>query len=95
MPFHFELLEGDIAGPRAGRILTDHGAFETPAFMPVGTQGSVKTLSSADLESIGANIILANTYHLYLRPGEKLIEEAGGIHRFMSWEGPVLTDSGG
>jgi queuine tRNA-ribosyltransferase len=95
VPFHFELLEGDKSGPRAGRILTDHGVVETPAFMPVGTQGSVKTLSSADLESIGASIVLANTYHLYLRPGEKLIEEAGGIHRFMSWDGPVLTDSGG
>jgi queuine tRNA-ribosyltransferase len=95
VPFHFELLEGGKDGPRAGRILTDHGVVETPAFMPVGTQGSVKTLSSADLESIGASIVLANTYHLYLRPGEKLIEEAGGIHRFMSWDGPVLTDSGG
>ncbi len=95
MPFDFELLKGDEAGPRAGRITTDHGVVETPAFMPVGTQGAVKTLTSGDLANIGANIILANTYHLYLRPGVKLIEEAGGIHRFMSWGGPVLTDSGG
>ncbi len=95
MPFDFELLKGDEAGPRAGRITTDHGVVETPAFMPVGTQGAVKTLTSGDLADIGASIILANTYHLYLRPGVKLIEEAGGIHRFMSWGGPVLTDSGG
>lgn len=95
MPFDFELLKGDEAGPRAGRITTDHGVVETPAFMPVGTQGAVKTLTSGDLANIGANIILANTYHLYLRPGVKLVEEAGGIHRFMSWGGPVLTDSGG
>jgi queuine tRNA-ribosyltransferase len=95
VPFQFELLHGEKSGPRAGRITTDHGVVETPAFMPVGTQGAVKTLTSGDLESIGASIVLANTYHLYLRPGEKLVEEAGGIHRFMSWGGPVLTDSGG
>ena len=95
MAFRFELLHEYEAGPRAGRIITDHGVVETPAFMPVGTQGAVKTLSSADLEDVGATIILANTYHLYLRPGEKLVADAGGIHRFMSWNGPVLTDSGG
>ena len=95
MSFRFELLREDGTGARAGRLTTDHGAVETPCFMPVGTQGAVKTMSSGDLEEIGASIILANTYHLYLRPGMKTIEAAGGIHRFMSWKGPVLTDSGG
>lgn len=95
MPFDFNLISVDPAGARLGRISTDHGAVDTPAFMPVGTQGTVKTMSSRDLREAGASIILANTYHLYLRPGEKIIEEAGGIHRFMSWDGPVLTDSGG
>jgi queuine tRNA-ribosyltransferase len=95
VPFRFELLHEDGSGARSGRITTDHGVVETPAFMPVGTQGAVKTLTSTDLEAIGAKILLTNTYHLYLRPGEKVVEEAGGIHRFMSWEGPVLTDSGG
>ena len=95
MPFDFTLRSVDPGGARLGRLTTDHGVVETPAFMPVGTQGTVKALSARDLSEIGASIILANTYHLYLRPGEKLIEEAGGIHRFMSWNGPVLTDSGG
>jgi queuine tRNA-ribosyltransferase len=76
-------------------MTTDHGVVETPAFMPVGTQGAVKAISSRDLVEMGAAIVLANTYHLYLRPGERLIEAAGGIHRFMSWGRPVLTDSGG
>jgi len=74
---------------------TDHGAIETHAFLPVGTEGNVKTLSARDLRDVGADIILANTYHLYLRPGHELIGEAGGIHRFMGWDRPVLTDSGG
>ncbi len=95
VPFDFKLVGADPAGARAGVIETDHGSVETPAFMPVGTQGTVKTLSVHDLEEIGAGLILANTYHLHLRPGEKLIEEAGGIHRFMSWNRPILTDSGG
>jgi queuine tRNA-ribosyltransferase len=95
VPYRFELMGEDRDGARLGRLETDHGSIETPAFMPVGTQGSVKTLSSRDLEEIGAGIILANTYHLYLRPGVTVIEQAGGIHRFMSWNGPVLTDSGG
>jgi queuine tRNA-ribosyltransferase len=95
MPFDFTLRTIDPSGARCGLIETDHGPVETPAFMPVGTQGTVKTLSARDLEEIGAGMILSNTYHLYLRPGEKLIEEAGGIHRFMGWKGPVLTDSGG
>ena len=95
VPFQFELLRDDGTGARAGRLTTDHGVVETPCFMPVGTQGAVKTLSSGDLEGMGATIILANTYHLYLRPGMKIMEEVGGIHDFMSWRGPVLTDSGG
>ncbi|MBN2070210.1 MAG: tRNA guanosine(34) transglycosylase Tgt [Candidatus Krumholzibacteriota bacterium] len=95
MPFSFDLIATDRSGARAGRITTDHGPVETPIFMPVGTQGSVKSLSSADLRGTGAQIILANTYHLHLRPSEELIREAGGIQRFMSWDGPVLTDSGG
>jgi queuine tRNA-ribosyltransferase len=95
VPFRFELLKEDGTGARAGRLITDHGIVETPCFMPVGTQGAVKTMSSRDLEEMGATIILANTYHLYLRPGMKIMEDAGGIHRFMSWRGPVLTDSGG
>jgi queuine tRNA-ribosyltransferase len=95
VPFSFELEAEDPGGARVGRLDTDHGTVETPAFMPVGTQASVKTVSSGELEEVGAQIILANTYHLYLRPGEALIEEAGGIHEFMSWDRPVLTDSGG
>lgn len=74
---------------------TPHGRFETPVFMPVGTQGSVKALSPEDLEEVGARIILSNTYHLYLRPGHGLIKKLGGLHRFMNWSGPILTDSGG
>ncbi len=78
-----------------GEIETPHGPFETPVFMPVGTQGSVKAVSSEDMEEVGIRIILANTYHLYLRPGHKIIEKLGGLHRFMNWDGPILTDSGG
>ncbi len=95
MPFRFDLEAADRSGARAGLIHTDHGTVETPVFMPVGTQGTVKSLSPDELGDIGARIILSNTYHLHLRPGEDLIREAGGIHRFMSWKGPVLTDSGG
>ncbi len=80
---------------RAGKLALAHGIVETPIFMPVGTQGSVKTLSPGEIAIIGAQIILANTYHLYLRPGEVLIREAGGLHKFMSWQHPLLTDSGG
>jgi queuine tRNA-ribosyltransferase len=80
---------------RLGEIRTSHGQFETPVFMPVGTQGSVKAVSSDDMEEVGIQIILANTYHLYLRPGYRIIEKLGGLHRFMGWSGPILTDSGG
>jgi len=80
---------------RAGIIQTDHGPIETPIFMPVGTQASVKTLSPDDLLGNGVEIILGNTYHLYLRPGQEVIRDLGGLHRFMSWQGPILTDSGG
>ena len=80
---------------RLCEINTRHGKFETPVFMPVGTQGSVKAVSPEDLEDAGVKIILANTYHLYLRPGHKVIERLGGLHGFMNWPGPILTDSGG
>ncbi len=80
---------------RTGIIKTPHGSFETPVFMPVGTQGSVKAVSPEDLVDADASIILANTYHLYLRPGHDLIRRMGGLHRFMNWKGPILTDSGG
>jgi len=80
---------------RAGVIKTSHGEIKTPVFMPVGTQATVKTLDSADIENLGAEIILGNTYHLHLRPGEDLVQSAGGIHGFMNWDKPVLTDSGG
>lgn len=83
-------------GPaRAGTFTTPHGALETPVFMPVGTVGTVKGVSPEELEGAGASMILANTYHLYLRPGHELVRELGGIHAFMRWKGPVLTDSGG
>ena len=81
---------------RTGRLETDHGVVKTPAFMPVGTQGSVKAVSPRVLKSdVGAQMILGNTYHLFLRPGLEGIEEAGGLHEFMQWTGPMLTDSGG
>jgi queuine tRNA-ribosyltransferase len=80
---------------RAGVLKTAHGEVETPIFMPVGTQASVKSLSPEDLKDAGAEIILGNTYHLYLRPGSKLIKKMGGLHKFMNWDGPILTDSGG
>ena len=90
----FDLLKTDGVA-RAGRLSTPHGVVETPAFMPVGTQGSVKSLTPEDLRQIGAQILLANTYHLFLRPGHRVIAELGGLHHFMAWEGPILTDSGG
>ncbi len=80
---------------RLGRMRTAHGHVETPAFMPVATQGTVKSLTPSDLRAAGAQIVLANTYHLFLRPGHDLVREMGGLHRFMGWDGPILTDSGG
>jgi queuine tRNA-ribosyltransferase len=80
---------------RCGILMTAHGAVPTPIFMPVGTQGTVKSLSPSDLHEMGARIILGNTYHLYLRPGDELIARRGGLHRFSGWDGPILTDSGG
>ncbi|HLA39032.1 MAG TPA: tRNA guanosine(34) transglycosylase Tgt [Candidatus Glassbacteria bacterium] len=80
---------------RAGLIATPHGKIATPAFMPVGTQGTVKTLTPAELEQIGVEVVLANTYHLYLRPGHEIVRQAGGLQKFMGWHRPVLTDSGG
>lgn len=80
---------------RLGTIETNYGTYETPMFMPVGTQATVKTLSPEELKSVNAGIILANTYHLWLRPGENVIDHAGGLHKFMNWDGPILTDSGG
>jgi queuine tRNA-ribosyltransferase len=93
--FSFQLLREDAGQGRLGTITTPHGVFSTPAFMPVGSQGTVKALAPADLQEIGAEIILCNAYHLYLRPGTEVIQEAGGLHRFMGWHGPLLTDSGG
>ncbi len=80
---------------RVGKLHTPHGIIETPIFMPVGTQATVKSLSPEELEDLGAQIILSNTYHLYLRPGHDLVQEAGGLHKFMNWDKPILTDSGG
>lgn len=92
----FTLLKRDSATKaRLGRLITAHGVVETPAFMPVGTQGTVKALLPKDLKELGCQIILGNTYHLYLRPGAEVIRELGGLHRFMGWDGPILTDSGG
>ena len=95
-PFEFELLHVcKQTGARRGRLHTPHGVIETPIYMPVGTQATVKTMSPDELKTIGSQIILSNTYHLHLRPGEALVERAGGLHRFMNWDRPILTDSGG
>lgn len=90
-------IEKRAAGSRArtGRVETPHGSFQTPAFMPVGTQAAVKGLTPAQLKEAGATIVLSNTYHLYLRPGSETVARLGGLHRFMAWGGPILTDSGG
>jgi queuine tRNA-ribosyltransferase len=93
--FSFEISRSDPTGARRGRLNTPHGAVDTPFFMPVGTQGAVKGLRNEALEELGAQIILGNTYHLYLRPGHELIRNLGGLHKFMSWDRAILTDSGG
>ena len=96
MSFHFEVLKKDIqSGARLGRIMTSHGEVHTPVFMPVGTQGTVKALLPETLSELGVEMILGNTYHLYLRPGHQLIRDLGGLHHFMHWDKPILTDSGG
>ena len=92
----FQLLKTDTTtAARRGRLQTRHGVVETPIFMPVGTQGTVKAVTPVQLKDVGSQIILGNTYHLSLRPGSALIRKLGGLHRFMGWDGPILTDSGG
>jgi queuine tRNA-ribosyltransferase len=93
-PFSFQL-EARQGRARAGKFQTPHGELLTPVFAPVGTQATVKSLTPSQLSDLGASLILANTYHLYLRPGDELIARMGGLHRFMHWDGPILTDSGG
>jgi len=96
MAISFELLKtSSRSGARRGRLTTPHGTVETPAFMPVGTQGAVRGMLPRELKEMGVQILLGNTLHLYLRPGVDLIQRAGGLHRFMNWEGAILTDSGG
>src|SRR5579863_2506915 len=95
-PFSFTIdAECAASRARAGTIETAHGVIRTPIFMPVGTQATVKSVAPEELQAAGAQIILANTYHLMLRPGSELIEDFGGLHSFMHWDGPILTDSGG
>lgn len=94
--FSFDLIKEDTrTAARVGMLHTPHGDIPTPVFAPVGTQATVKTLTPADLHQLGARLILSNTYHLYLRPGAELVARLGGLHRFMGWDGPLLTDSGG
>src|ERR671919_678176 len=94
-PISFTFRVSGIGRARLGRLDTPHGTIDTPQFMPVGTQATVKSLTPGDLHAAGAQIILANTYHLSLRPGHERIARLGGLHRFMGWDGPILTDSGG
>src|SRR3990167_7143136 len=95
MTFTLHRSQSSGSSPRRGSLKTAHGAIETPFFMPIATKGAVKTLSSADMAGVGAGILLSNTYHLYMRPGLEIMQKAGGLHRFMNWSGPILTDSGG
>ena len=92
MSFDLVATEGEA---RAGVLHTAHGDVPTPAFMPVGTKGTVKGLDPERLRELGTTVLLGNTYHLHFRPGEDLVEAMGGLHRFMAWDGPILTDSGG
>lgn len=94
MKIKYELLKKS-GNARLGKIHTNYGTFDTPMFMPVGTQATVKTLSPEELKEVNSGIILSNTYHLWLRPGEDVVDHAGGLHKFMNWDGPILTDSGG
>ena len=96
MSISFRILAYDsVTRARRGVLTTPHGEVETPVFMPVGTAASVKALPQEFLEQIGVRLLLANTYHLYLRPGEEVLQRLGGLHSFMSWDRPILTDSGG
>ena len=92
MSFRVDATEG---AARAGVLTTSRGEIRTPAFMPVGTKGTVKSLHPDEVRDLGADVVLANTYHLHFRPGETVVEELGGIHAFSGWSGPILTDSGG
>src|SRR5512145_3362260 len=91
----FEVVTEPGGAARGGRLALRHGVVETPAFMPVGTQATVKGIDPTELAAVGAQMILANTYHLWLRPGEETVKGLGGLNRFMGWPGPILTDSGG
>ena len=94
--FSFEVIKTDPdTGARAGILHTPHGDIETPVYMPVGTQATVKGVFPRDLKEAGSQIILSNTYHLYMRPGDDIVKKAGGLHKFMNWDKPILTDSGG
>lgn len=96
MAIKFEVIkECKKTKARLGKLYTPHGVVDTPIFMPVGTQATVKSITPRELERLGIQIILSNSYHLYLRPGHNLIAEAGGLHKFMGWKGAILTDSGG
>jgi len=95
MTFSYSLHKGTGSGPRLGTVSTANGTFDTPVFMPVGTQAAVKALAPNQVGETGSTIILANTYHLYLRPGSGVVARQGGLHKFMGWHGPILTDSGG
>ena len=94
MKIKYELIKND-GNARYGKLITNHGSFETPMFMPVGTLANVKMLTPEELKEVGSAIILSNTYHLWLRPGEDVVDHAGGLHKFMNYDGPILTDSGG
>ena len=94
--FRFKVLAKDTkTNARVGEITTPHGVIKTPAFVPVGTQGSVKSLSPEEIKESGTQIFFVNTYHMYLRPGIEVVEQLGGLHIFMGWDGPIITDSGG
>ncbi len=96
MDFTYTISKKDKhSNARAGELVTPHGIIKTPNFNPVGTQASVKALSARDLKELGSQIVLANTYHLHLRPGENVVKAMGGLAKFMSWDGPTMTDSGG
>lgn len=96
MKIKYTLIKNEVnTKARLGKLKTNYGEYDTPMFMPVGTQATVKTLSPEELKEVSSGIILSNTYHLWLRPGEDIIDHAGGLHKFMNWDGPILTDSGG